>query len=85
MFFNGKTLVVSHGQGVFSSFVHLSEILVKEGQSVKRGEAIARMGATGRVTGPHLHWSIKYRGIPVDPALLLSKDSPVCVKEMVRC
>ena len=85
MFFNGKTLVVSHAQGVFSSFVHLSEILVEEGQQVQRGQMIARMGATGRVTGPHLHWSVKYRGIPVDPALLLEKDSPICVKRRALC
>lgn len=85
MFFNGKTLVLSHGQGVFASFVHLSAILVEEGQKVERNQPIARVGATGRVTGPHLHWQISYLGIPVDPALLLRDDSPVCVKRLVEC
>lgn len=85
MFFNGKTLVLYHGQGVFSSFVHLHEILVEEGQQVKRGDIIAAIGATGRVTGPHLHWSVKYKGIPVDPALLLEANSAVCAYAYVHC
>lgn len=85
MFFNGKTLVVDHGQRVVSSFSHLSAILVAEGDEVTRGQLIARVGATGRVTGPHLHWQVSYSGIPVDPALLLEKDSAVCLVGNILC
>src|SRR5690606_24307702 len=58
MFFSGGTLTLDHGYGVSSTFIHLSEILVQEGAEVKQGDLIARVGATGRATGPHLHWGM---------------------------
>jgi len=64
---HGKTIVLDHGQGVGSLYLHLSEILVKEGQRVTRGEPIGRVGATGAATGPHLHWGTYVAGEATDP------------------
>lgn len=69
MFFSGKTLIIDHGFGLSSSFLHLSKILVKEGNQVHQGEQIALVGATGRVTGPHLDWRINWYNKRLDPAL----------------
>jgi len=69
-FFNGKAVFVDHGMGVLSMYLHLSEILVSEGQIVERGELLGLAGATGRVTGAHLHWGIKVTGARVDPFTL---------------
>ncbi len=69
MFFSGKTLIIDHGFGLSSSFLHLSRILVKEGQTVRQGEKIALVGASGRVTGPHLDWRINWLDERLDPAL----------------
>jgi murein DD-endopeptidase MepM/ murein hydrolase activator NlpD len=63
----GFTIFIDHGQGVFSGYAHLSEILVEEGQFVNEGELIGLIGKTGRVTGPHLHWDIWVNGNQVDP------------------
>ncbi len=71
MYFSGGTLIVDHGYGVFSTFIHLSDILVKEGDRVRTGDDIARVGATGRATGPHLDWRINWYDVRVDPALVL--------------
>lgn len=71
MFFSGKTLIIDHGHGLSSSFLHLSKILVKAGQRVAQGETIATVGATGRVTGPHLDWRINWFNERLDPALLV--------------
>lgn len=71
LYFSGGTLIVDHGYGLFSSFIHLSDILVKEGQSVQVGDPIAKVGATGRATGPHLDWRINWYDVRVDPALVL--------------
>ena len=71
MFFTGGTLFLQHGHGVSSMYIHLSEILVTEGQEVKQGEAIARVGMTGRATGPHLHWSVNWFNTKMDPRLLV--------------
>ena len=71
MYFSGGTLIIDHGYGVSSSFIHLSEILVEEGASVDAGDPIARVGATGRATGPHLDWRINWFDVRVDPALVL--------------
>ncbi len=66
----GNLLMIDHGMGLNSAFLHSSEILVKEGQEVKRGDPIGRIGATGSATGPHLHWSMKWNKARIDPILL---------------
>lgn len=65
----GNLLMIDHGMGLNSAFLHCSEILVREGQAVRQGQLIGRIGATGRATGPHLHWSIKWRAARLDPIL----------------
>lgn len=72
-FFNGKTILVDHGQGLISMFCHLSEIDVHEGQHLKQGETIAKVGKTGRVTGPHLHWGMSLNDARVDPQLFITQ------------
>lgn len=69
-FFSGKSLVLDHGQGIYTMFFHLSQIDVRYGQAVKKGEAIARVGSTGRSTGAHLHWGVRMQGARVDPLQL---------------
>ena len=75
MFFSGKTLIIDHGYGLSSSFLHLSKILVKVGEKVQQGDKIALVGATGRVTGPHLDWQIRWRDARLDPALWVPEIS----------
>jgi murein DD-endopeptidase MepM/ murein hydrolase activator NlpD len=65
----GKLLMIDHGAGLNSAFLHASELLVREGDAVRRGQAIGRIGMTGRATGPHLHWSLKWREARLDPLL----------------
>jgi murein DD-endopeptidase MepM/ murein hydrolase activator NlpD len=65
----GNLLMIDHGNGLNSAFLHCSAILVKEGDRVKQGQVIGRIGATGRATGPHLHWSMKWREARLDPLL----------------
>lgn len=66
----GNLLMIDHGMGLNSAFLHCSEILVKEGEHVKQGQVIGKIGMTGRATGPHLHWSIKWENDRLDPILL---------------
>jgi len=70
-FFAGNSVFVDHGDGLISMSFHLSEIAVVEGDEVRRGQRIGAVGATGRVTGPHLHFAVRWHGARVDPALLL--------------
>lgn len=71
MFFSGGTLILDHGQGLSSSFLHLSKLLVEVGQMIEPGQLIAEVGATGRVTGPHLDWRMNWLNQRVDPQLLV--------------
>jgi len=73
MFFSGKTLIIDHGFGLSSSYLHLKKILVKEGERVRQGEQIALVGASGRVTGPHLDWRINWFDTRLDPVLWVPK------------
>ena len=70
MFFTGGTVVLDHGMGVSTIYAHMSEVLVRDGQKVARGEPIGRVGATGRVTGAHLHWGASWFQTRLDPQLL---------------
>lgn len=72
MFYSGGTLIVDHGHGISSTFIHLSKILVKGGQEIKQGDPIAEVGATGRATGPHLDWRMNWFNHPIDPQLLVA-------------
>ncbi len=71
MYFTGGTLIVDHGHGLATSYFHLSRVLAKQDQLVRQGEVIAEVGATGRVTGAHLHWSLNLFDRPLDPQLLM--------------
>ena len=67
LFYSGNHVILDHGEGLFTSYSHLSHIDVSTGQSVARGQVIGKSGSTGRVSGPHLHWSVKVHGVNVDP------------------
>lgn len=71
MFFSGGTMIIDHGHGLSSTFLHLSKILVEEGAVVAQGDLVAEIGATGRVTGPHLDWRMNWHNTRIDPQLLV--------------
>ncbi len=71
LYYSGNTVIVDHGGGLFTLYAHLSEIGVGEGDEVQAGDPVGLSGATGRVTGPHLHWGAKIGNRPFDPTALL--------------
>lgn len=71
LYFSGNTVVIDHGLGIFSMLAHLSAFDVHEGDRVAAGDRVGRVGATGRVTGPHLHWAVRANGARVDPLSVL--------------
>ena len=71
LYFSGNVVYINHGEGVFTAYLHMSKILVTKDQAVRKGEVIGLVGATGRVTGPHLHLSLLVQGVSVDPQPLL--------------
>jgi len=74
-FFNGNSVFLDHGQGMITMYCHMDSITVKQGQQVGRGEPIGTVGMSGRVTGPHLHWSVSINNTRVDPSLFLKGSS----------
>jgi len=74
-FFGGRSVFVDHGDGLLTMYFHLSRVDVDAGASVSRGETLGAVGATGRATGPHLHFGVRWRGARVDPAQLLDPEA----------
>ena len=72
LFYSGNIVIVDHGINIFTLYAHLSEIHVENGQQIARGQQIGLSGASGRVSGPHLHWAVKVNGVYVDPLQFLS-------------
>lgn len=72
LFFSGNTVIIDHGLGLYTYYGHCSRIKVKDGEAVEKAQLIAEVGATGRVTGPHLHWACRLNGARVNPLALLS-------------
>lgn len=81
MFYSGGTLIMDHGYALSSTFIHLSEVLVEEGQRVKKGEVVGKVGAGGRATGPHLDWRMNWKSVRLDPALILGQSLGEHVKD----
>jgi len=79
-YFAGNSVFVDHGDGLISMSFHLSAIDVKQGEEVVRGQRLGRVGATGRVTGPHLHFGFRWRSARIDPELLLGRSEPVEIR-----
>jgi murein DD-endopeptidase MepM/ murein hydrolase activator NlpD len=71
LYYSGKTVVLDHGQGLYSVLAHMSKMAVNKGDFVQRGAIVGNVGASGRVTGPHLHWSVRLSGTRIDPLSLI--------------
>jgi murein DD-endopeptidase MepM/ murein hydrolase activator NlpD len=72
LFFGGNTVILDHGQGIYTIYMHLSKFNVSPGDTVSKGDVIGLVGSTGRATGPHLHFGAKVTGINVNPASLIN-------------
>ena len=72
LYYTGKTVIIDHGMGLYSYFGHMSAIAVKEGDTVEARQVVGKVGATGLVTGPHLHWTVRLAGTRIDPLSLVS-------------
>lgn len=73
----GHLLIVDHGMGLSSAFLHCASLVVKEGDIVRQGQVLGTIGATGRTSGPHLHWGMKWHDARIDPQTLVPSDGPV--------
>jgi murein DD-endopeptidase MepM/ murein hydrolase activator NlpD len=73
MYYSGGTMIIDHGYGVSSTFLHLSALLVEEGDRIKQGDPIAKIGKGGRATGPHLDWRMNWFDVRIDPQLVLER------------
>ncbi|SCA55852.1 Peptidase M23 [Candidatus Terasakiella magnetica] len=71
MYLMGKCVMIDHGHGLQSIYIHMNEILVQEGQMVKKGDPVGKVGKTGRATGPHLHWGVSLNNVALNPELLV--------------
>jgi murein DD-endopeptidase MepM/ murein hydrolase activator NlpD len=76
LFFEGNCVVIDHGQGLLTLYLHLSQFSVKEGDEIRKGQEIGRSGGTGRATGPHLHLAVRWQGVYLDPQTLLKLKLP---------
>ena len=77
MFYSGKTVMIDHGHGLSSVYIHMSKITVKVGQRIEKGEQLGAVGKTGRTTGPHLHWGVSLFGTHLDPMLIVAGKTDV--------
>ncbi|GAB6051682.1 M23 family metallopeptidase [Magnetospira thiophila] len=73
MFYTGKTVMLDHGHGLTSVYIHMDTIQVVDGQRLEKGQILGTVGATGRATGPHLHWGVSLFATPIDPKLLVGE------------
>ncbi len=76
MFFSGDTIVIDHGMGINTTYLHMSKMLVKKGDAVKQGQPIGKVGASGRATGPHLCWRLNWFQSRLDPQLIMATPKP---------
>lgn len=84
LYFAGKTVIMDHGLGVSTTYIHLNEILVKPGDTVRIGQIFAKSGKTGRTTGPHLHWSMNWFQVRLDPKLMAPPMPKTVPKNMPK-
>jgi murein DD-endopeptidase MepM/ murein hydrolase activator NlpD len=84
LFYSGNAVIVDHGLGLYTVYLHLSKIEVTPGAVVERGERLGLAGATGRVTGPHLHWGVRIVDARVDPFSLLKLGSDAGAGDVIR-
>ena len=77
LFYSGNAVIIDHGTGIFTIYAHLSRIDVAAGSYIEKGQRLGLTGATGRVSGPHLHWGVKINGIAVNPMQLIEVMAPL--------